>query len=241
MSKPTVMLSGGMDPCHIGHLAMMRDASLVGRVGVILNSDDWLRRKKGFVFMPWDQRACMLEAIEYVNFVVCADDSDDTVCAALKEYKPDYFANGGDRKKDNIPEYEVCQQLGINLLFGVGGGKAASSSLLVENAREVREKQWGNYVVLYNDKGIKVKILTLAPGKSISLQRHFKRTEHWHVTSGTGEAAINSQLFPLKPGSSLDVGLEEWHRMWNTGDEPLIIHEVQQGAECVEDDIERME
>ena len=105
-------------------------------------------------------------------------------------------------------------------------------------AHEKVEKQWGNYIVIYKNKGIKVKILTLAPGKSISLQRHFKRAEHWYVTSGIGEAAINSQLFSLKPGVALDVRIEDWHKIWNRGDEPLIIHEVQTGEECVETDIE---
>jgi len=169
MNAPIILCSGGCDPIHIGHLAMFKDAKLMGRVGVVLNSDDWLRRKKGYTFMPWDQRAAILTALDCVDFVVPVDDSDETVCEALKTHRPDYFANGGDRSAENIPEYELCQQLGIKLLFGVGGAKAESSSLLIEKAKEIREKPWGNYIVLYNGKGIKVKILTLAPGKSTSL------------------------------------------------------------------------
>lgn len=131
--RKTVMVSGGFDPVHIGHIRMILDAAKYGDVIVIANSDDWLFRKKGFVFMEWSQRAEILASIKGVIKVSGVDDSDGTVCEAIRRIKPDYFANGGDRKKHNTPEQDVCDELGIEMLWGVGGeDKANSSSELVE-------------------------------------------------------------------------------------------------------------
>jgi len=131
--KKTVLVSGGFDPVHIGHIRMILDASRHGDVIVVANSDDWLFRKKGFVFMEFDQRAEILASIKGVIKVSGVDDSDGTVCEAIIRLKPDYFANGGDRKKHNTPEQAVCDELGVEMLWGVGGeDKANSSSDLVE-------------------------------------------------------------------------------------------------------------
>jgi len=93
-------------------------------------------RKKGFVFMPWEQRAEILEAIKSVKKVVRVDDTDGSVCEALRREKPTYFANGGDRTDKNTPEMDVCSELGITMLWGVGGGKIQSSSDLVAKIRK---------------------------------------------------------------------------------------------------------
>lgn len=131
--KPTVMVSGGFDPVHIGHIRMILEASKHGDVLVVANSDDWLFRKKGFVFMEFEQRAEILASIKGVVKVSGVNDSDDTVCEAIRRLKPTYFANGGDRKKHNTPEQAVCEELGVEMLWGVGGNnKANSSSVLVE-------------------------------------------------------------------------------------------------------------
>lgn len=130
-----VAVSGGFDPLHVGHLALFRQAAQYGEVMVILNSDDWLKRKKGYVFMPWEQRQEILQAIEHVSCVVDVDDSDDTVCEALRRERPDFFANGGDRVRDNTPEAELCSILDIAMIFQVGGDKVESSSKLVNDAR----------------------------------------------------------------------------------------------------------
>lgn len=132
----TVAVSGGMDPIHFGHVRMILEAAQFGEVIVILNSDEWLMRKKGFVFMPWEQRAEIIESIKGVKKVVRVDDSDGSVCEALRREKPTYFANGGDRTDKNTPEMEVCAELGISMLWGVGGGKIQSSSELVANIRK---------------------------------------------------------------------------------------------------------
>jgi len=134
--RKTVLVSGGFDPVHIGHIRMILDASNHGDVIVVANSDDWLYRKKGFVFMEFDQRAEILSAIKGVIKVSGVDDNDGTVCEAIRRLKPDYFANGGDREKHNTPEQAVCDELGVEMLWGVGGkNKANSSSDLVERVR----------------------------------------------------------------------------------------------------------
>lgn len=133
---PTVMVSGGFDPVHAGHIRMIRDAANFGDVIVIANSDDWLFRKKGFVFMTFEQRAEILNAIKGVILVDSVDDSDGTVCEAIRRLKPTSFANGGDRGRANTPEQAVCEEMGVKLLWGVGGDKKlASSSDLVKNSR----------------------------------------------------------------------------------------------------------
>jgi len=135
-SRKTVMVSGGFDPVHIGHIRMILDASEYGDVIVVANSDDWLFRKKGFVFMEFDQRAEILAAVKGVIKVSGVDDHDGTVCEAIRRLKPDFFANGGDRKKHNTPEQAVCDELGVEMLWGVGGNnKANSSSDLVERVK----------------------------------------------------------------------------------------------------------
>ena len=137
-----IAVSGGFDPVHIGHLRMFQAAHINGLtehgmvdVTVILNSDEWLMRKKGFVFMPFEERKEILLGFSSVCDVVEVDDSDDTVCEALRRIKPDFFGNGGDRKSDNVPEIDLCQKLGIELVWNLGGDKIQSSSDLVSNKK----------------------------------------------------------------------------------------------------------
>ena len=127
-----VCVSGGADPIHVGHIRMIEEASQYGDVIWILNSDEWLKCKKGYCFMKWEHRAEILRAITGVNMVVPVDDSDGTVCEALKRIKPTYFANGGDRTIDSTPEVDLCRELNIKMLFNVGGEKLSSSSELVK-------------------------------------------------------------------------------------------------------------
>tara|TARA_B100000073_G_C23586772_1_gene514558 strand:+ start:286 stop:696 length:411 start_codon:yes stop_codon:yes gene_type:complete len=133
-----IMVSGGFDPVHVGHVRMILEAARTGHVVVVANSDDWLMRKKGYVFMPWEERAEILSAIEGVISVERVDDSDDTVCEAIGRVRPDAFANGGDRKGNNTPEVALCNQLDIELMWNVGGGKIQSSSELVAKSKEKR-------------------------------------------------------------------------------------------------------
>ena len=134
---PLVCVSGGMDPVMIGHIRYIQGAAKYGDVVVILNSDEWLVRKKGYKFMPFDQRKEILLAIKGVKYVVAVDDADGTVMKSLRDIRPDFFANGGDRKEGNTPEKELCESLGIVMLWGVGGtDKVSSSSQTVASSWE---------------------------------------------------------------------------------------------------------
>lgn len=126
-----VMVSGGFDPLHDGHMDYLEGAARHGRVLVALNSDDWLIRKKGYCFQPWSVRARILNAIFWVHEVMSLDDSDGTVCDALRGVCPRIFCNGGDRHVTDPLEYDCCKKFGIEQLFGIGGAKTNSSSKLV--------------------------------------------------------------------------------------------------------------
>ena len=128
----TVLVSGVFEPANIRHIRMILEAATYGNVIVVANSDAWLMRKKGYIFMPWGERAEILTAVRGVVRVEKVDDTDGTVCEAIRRLKPTYFANGGDRKIDNTPEMDVCKELGVKLLWNIGGGKIQSSSDLVE-------------------------------------------------------------------------------------------------------------
>jgi len=139
--KPVVVaVSGGFDPIHPGHIRMFKEARALGdKLVVILNNDNWLQLKKRFNFMSEKERKEVIEAIRYVDQVVVSkhakNTTDMSVCAELKSLKPDIFANGGDRVKNNVPEVEVCQKMGCKMVFNVGqGGKIQSSSWLVDKA-----------------------------------------------------------------------------------------------------------
>ncbi len=137
--KTVVAVSGGFDPIHIGHVRMFGRARALGdELVVILNNDNWLRQKKGHIFMPDRERKEVIEALRGVDRVVLtkheAGASDMSVCRELAEIKPDIFANGGDRKLGNIPEVPVCKAIGCKMIFNIGaGGKIQSSSWLLED------------------------------------------------------------------------------------------------------------
>ena len=136
-----ICVSGGFDPIHVGHVRMIQDAAKLGKVIVVANSDEWLVRKKGYVFMAYQERQEILHAIKGVVDVCEANDKDDTVCETLKIIKPHIFANGGDRGNKNPPEMEVCKALGIQMIWGIGGNdKPQSSSWLVDKAIAQRKQ-----------------------------------------------------------------------------------------------------
>ena len=137
-----VAVSGGFDPVHIGHVRMFEAAKKLGsKLVVILNNDNWLHKKKGYVFMHEKERKEIIEAFSVVDKVVITKHpkhpKDMSVCNELKKIKPDIFANGGDRKLDNVPEVDVCEKINCQMVFNVGkGGKVQSSSWLVNKSRK---------------------------------------------------------------------------------------------------------
>ena len=135
MYYEVIVLSGGFDPMHVGHLRMIQESAKMAEIVIAgVNSDEWLMRKKGYVFMSWEERAKILREIKGVILVAAVDDTDGTVCDALYKLRPDYFANGGDRGKSNTPEQDVCEELEIEMLWGIGGDyKFNSSSDLAKN------------------------------------------------------------------------------------------------------------
>lgn len=137
--KIIVAVSGGFDPIHIGHVRLFQEAKKLGdELVIILNNDNWLKAKKGFVFMAQDERKEIIEALACVDRVVLTkhpeNPSDMSVCRELRVLKPHIFANGGDRHRKNIPEVAACKSIGCKMVFNVGkGGKIQSSSWLLEN------------------------------------------------------------------------------------------------------------
>ncbi len=143
-----VAVSGGFDPVHIGHVRMFEAARALGdHLVVILNNDNWLRAKKGFVFMSEHERKEIIEAFKCVDEVIVTKHADITedmsVCDTLRFVRPHVFANGGDRKPDGdpVPEVMVCKNLGIEMVYNIGaGGKVQSSSWLVNKTVEEKKK-----------------------------------------------------------------------------------------------------
>jgi len=137
-----VAVSGGFDPMHVGHVRLFKNAKQFGdELVVILNNDNWLKKKKGFVFMPQKERKELIKGIKWVDKVVLSNHrpnpEDMSVCADLDKLKPNVFANGGDRKKGNIPEVPLCKKIGTKIIFNVGkGGKIQSSSWLVDKYKK---------------------------------------------------------------------------------------------------------
>jgi cytidyltransferase-like protein len=253
--KTIVIATGGFDPIHSGHINYVKEAKNLGDVLIVgVNSDEWLRRKKGQEFMPWEERASILSAIKDVDRVINFDDADGSAKDAIRKVRAIYpdaqivFANGGDRTKDNIPEMDLLDEmLHLEFVFGIGGEhKMNSSSWILQEWKAPKTlRQWGYYRVLHEVDGMKVKELTVEPGKSLSMQRHQYRAEYWIVSEG--ECMVKSQLssgYEL-PSTHLHVHQEykiavgEWHQLTNPFDVPCKIVEIQYGEQCVEEDIER--
>jgi len=247
-----VVVSGGFDPLHSGHIKLFKAAKALGDMLIVgINSDEWLARKKGRAFMPWQERLCVINNLSCVDEVYTFDDDDGTACHLLQQVRAHYpnariiFANGGDRTQDNIPE---MLEPNIEFAFGIGGeDKANSSSWILEEWKAPRtERAWGHYRVLYEAPGIKVKELTVNPRCGISMQYHNNRSEFWMVSQG------RASVYTMKLGPDpvfvdelcqhehfwVDQGL--WHQMRNLSPEPVKIIEIQYGQACDETDIVRL-
>jgi cytidyltransferase-like protein len=251
--KRIVLITGGFDPLHSGHIAYFKAAKQLGDILIVgVNSDAWLTRKKGAPFMPFAERAEIVRNIVGVDSVIDFNDSDGSAKHAIQIIRQRYpadqiiFANGGDRTNDNIPEMDLVDD-NLKFVFGVGGfNKANSSSWILQEWKAPKtERPWGYYRVLHEVPGMKVKELTVNPGQSLSMQKHRLRSEYWIVSDG--QAVVN-RATPLDyqlPSAELDkhdqlhVVKQEWHQLTNPYDNPLKIVEIQYGEQCIEEDIER--
>ena len=252
--KTIILITGGFDPIHSGHVAYLNEARKLGDILVVgANSDAWLRRKKGREFMPWEERASVLSAISGVDRVINFNDDDGSAKDAIRKVRELYpkdqivFANGGDRTDTNIPEMDI-QDDDLKFVFGVGGfHKANSSSWILQEWKAPKtERQWGYYRVLHeNGSQVKLKELTVEPGKQLSMQRHSDRAEHWFVAEGVATVyTINKKtdaelLGVYNKFDHVHIKRTEWHQLANEGTEPLKMIEIQYGERCVEEDIER--
>jgi len=250
-----VVVSGGFDPLHSGHIAYFESAKLLGdRLIVGVNSDEWLARKKGRHFMPLTERATIIGSLDVVDQVVPFKphhDEDNSCKNFLEELCEKYtkdeiiFANGGDRNKDNIPEMEVASS-NLSFKFGIGGEdkKNSSSWILKEWEKPTTQRLWGKYRELDQNGHWKVKELSIDPGKSLSDQRHFQRSEHWHIVDGELQMDLEfangyktSGVYIT--GDSIDIPINTWHKATNVGHKPVKVIEVWMGDELTEEDIER--
>ena len=250
-----VLVTGGFDPLHSGHIAYFKAARELGdKLIVGLNSDKWLERKKGRAFMPIRERVNIVKHLRMVDHTVLFDDGDGSAKEAIRNARLLYphakiiFANGGDRSKDNIPEMDSGVD-NVEFVFGVGGeDKKNSSSWILEDYKHPKtERQWGYYRVLHEyGNTVKVKELTVNPGKMLSMQRHKDRAEHWFIARGQANVyTVNRRstdyelLGTYKEQESLHIDNMEWHMLANETDKPLQVVEIQYGENCVEEDIER--
>lgn len=250
-----VLVTGGFDPLHSGHIAYFKAARELGDHLVVgLNSDDWLARKKGRPFMPFSERAAIVKELGCVDEVIGFIDDDNSACLAIayvlqaKASKIKLvFANGGDRTNTSTPEYELWgDHPDVEFVWGVGGEdkKNSSSWILKEWSQPTTERTWGKYTVLDKKDGWQVKELEFYQGHSLSDQRHFKRSEHWHVVDGVitmllEDRSGNKSERLLVPGDSIDIPVGYWHKAINIDNKPAKVIEVWMGKELTEEDIER--
>jgi cytidyltransferase-like protein len=253
--KRIVLITGGFDPLHSGHIAYIKAAKALGDTLIVgINSDAWLRQKKGQEFMSWEERSTIVSNLYDVDRVINFNDSDSSAKDAIRKVRAIHpnaqiiFANGGDRTKENIPEMDLLSEmLHLEFVFGVGGAdkKNSSSWILQEWKAPKTERPWGYYRVLHEVPGMKVKELTVNPGYSLSMQRHNLRAEYWIVSDG--EAIVNRQMesgyslpsVTLRRHVEYQVPVKEWHQLTNPFDVPVKVVEIQYGEQCIEEDIER--
>ena len=253
-----VLVTGGFDPLHSGHIAYFEAARELGdELWVGLNSDAWLANKKGRSFMPVKERASIVKNLRMVDRVITNfDDSNGSASGAIHKAfnlgaEHIVFANGGDRGTDNTPEqHDYRHTPNIEFVFGVGGEDKRNSSswILQEWQAPKTEREWGHYRNLYKGDGFQVKELVIAPHSTLSMQRHKHRSETWNLVSGTAHLLTSARTQPenpliqkLVPANPIDIPSGVWHKGVNNSDEPAHIVEVWKGPseQLNEEDIER--
>tara|TARA_Y100000389_G_scaffold65541_1_gene61617 strand:- start:2768 stop:3547 length:780 start_codon:yes stop_codon:yes gene_type:complete len=253
-----VLVTGGFDPLHSGHIAYFKEAKKLGNKLIVgVNSDEWLIRKKGRPFMSFTERCAIIKELTCVDKVIGFNDDDDSACHAIFHTLSTHgsgtkliFANGGDRTNTTTPEYKIYGDMPyVDFVFGVGGEdkKNSSSWILDEWKAPKTERTWGYYRVIHEyDKHTKVKELAVPPGSKLSMQRHQERSEHWFIAEGTATVyTINKSTTDIdihgtyNKHQSLHIPQGMWHQLANESNTELKLVEIQYGTNCIEKDIER--
>ena len=257
----TVLVTGGFDPLHSGHIKYFENAAKLGdRLVVGLNSDEWLTRKKGRPFMFFEERKFIISNLQMVDDVISFDDADDTANHAIFQVMSTcsdkiIFANGGDRTAWRTPEIELYENHPrVEFKFDIGGGKINSSSWLLLNWKAPKvNRSWGYYRELYRGTDFQVKELVIKPQGSLTMQRHEHRSETWNIVHGAAKIRLNKpyvsdphqgcNILTLHNANPIDVPAGTWHQGFNDTDKPAHIIEIWKGKTdlLVEDDIERYE
>ena len=259
VSDKIVLVTGGFDPLHSGHIELFLKAKELGKKLIVgINSDNWLVRKKGKAFMPFNERVSIIKNLKMVDRVIAFDDSDDTACHAIfhtmcTNAGKIIFANGGDRTDTTTPEMKMYgNHSSVEFAFGVGGDfKKNSSSWILQNWTAPKiERDWGYYRELYKGDGFQVKELVINPHSKLTMQRHEYRSETWNLVSGKAHIKMSHSsldpfdgcvVYELDPSNPVDVVRGIWHQGCNDSDKPAHIVEIWKGPSeyLTEDDIER--
>lgn len=238
------IFSGGFDPLHVGHVRMFNSTPHNASKIVLLNSDEWLKRKKGYFVSPFAHRSEMLTAVG-IDIVFPFNDDDGTAIDGLRQLRtrwpdiPLYFVNGGDRTITSTPELDALADLRITPIFGAGGDdKSDSSSDMIRRSRPIEYRPWGAFTTVATGNGYKVKELFVAAGQATSLQYHNRRDEYWVVVEGRGWWMNDHRRYHLEPGHVVRVNRGTKHRIGT--DLGLTMIEVQCG-DPDESDIVRLD
>ena len=233
MSEVIVLVTGGFDPIHSGHIAYLKDAKKLGdKLIVGVNSDQWLVQKKGSPFLPIEERIEIVSNLSVVDKAIEFTD-DELNSASGANHKFNIYTVLGSFKNNKNVEFE----------FGVGGDfKKNSSSWILKNWQGPLEyRPWGWFRVIDDSDDHKIKEIQVNPNSRLSYQSHAKRSEVWTVIKGDATVLIDDSEHHLKVNNSVFIPVGSKHRLENNTDTPLNIIEVQTGTYFGEDDIVRYE
>lgn len=224
-----VAVAGGFDCLHIGHLRHMKKAKALGNyLVVIVSTDADMVKKKGYCFMPLEERMELIENYPFVNEVVASIDKDGTVADTLRWLKPDIFAKGGDRVPDNIPqnEIDVCQEIGCKVVYGVGDKLQSSSDLVRKLTGDLSlwklRKRDDRYEVYDSElKSFKFSVTYLNKGKSTTGHSHPWK-ELYTFVEGQGEIELDSTKRHIDVGDTLLILKDCFHRVYNHNSPRLV-------------------
>tara|TARA_B100000579_G_scaffold438023_1_gene471019 strand:+ start:26636 stop:27430 length:795 start_codon:yes stop_codon:yes gene_type:complete len=249
-----ILVTGGFDPIHSGHITYFKAAKKISNFLVVgINSDKWLVDKKNYCFMPFNERKKIIENLQMVNKVIDFDDLDGSAIDAINKCKniseKVIFANGGDRDDKNTPELDKFRDdNSIDFVFGVGGKSKINSSSLITDDFLIKSqkkshvnKPWGSFITFNKGDGYKIKLLIIKKGEKLSLQFHNRRSEQWIILKGHALIELEKKKYKLVERNHIEIPKKFKHRVENIGDEDLIILEANFGSYIEEDDIVRLE